>query len=163
MALSPLTLFESHKTGTTFTGLPLGCKAFGDGANSIRIKNWQKKWQKEIDNFSALLVLAGSRTAEVVGISAAGSTSDSRRYTAVADAEFLLKGPIGAKCWPLPPLPAGVSPALISYVASRALGVKPLVLAVGLHQMPPFPHLRLELPSIGPADCLSTGKAMNFE
>jgi len=163
MPLLPLILFESDKSANSFLGLPPGCIAFGAGANLIRVDSWIRIWKQATNNFSSLLVLAGSNTAEVEGISAAGSTSDSRRYTAVADAEFILKGPTGSKCWPLPPLPAGVSPALISYVASCSLGVKPFVLAAGLHQMPPFPHLRLELPSIGPAACLSTGKAMQFE
>ncbi len=109
----------------------------------------------------ALLVLAGSRTAEVEGISAAGASSAARRYTAVADAELLLKGPLGSRSWPLPPLSRGVSPALISYVASNFLGLKPLVLANGLYQVPPFAHICLEPPSLGPAACLSTGKAMD--
>ena len=102
-------------------------------------------------------MLAGSRTAEIEGISAAGATCESRRYTAVADAELLLNGPLTPKYWPLPPLPAGISPALISYVAARLIGVHPLVLAVGLLEAPPFPHLRIELPSLGPASCISTG------
>ncbi len=109
------------------------------------------------------MILAGTNTAEVEGISAAGSTSAARRYTAVADAELLLNGPVRSNRWPLPPLPAGVSPALISYVASRFIDVKPLVLVAGLQQMPPFPHLRLERPSFGPAACLSTGSAMPFK
>ena len=53
------------------------------------------------------LILAGSQTAEIEGISAAGSTAVSRRYTAVADAELLLRGPMSSKkmafasftCW----------------------------------------------------------------
>ncbi len=108
-------------------------------------------------------MLAGSLTAEVDGISAAGSTAAARRYTAIADAELLLNGPFRSRAFPLPPLPAGVSPALISYVAARFMGVSPLVLAVGLHQMPPFPHLCLEPPINGPAACLSSGHAMSLE
>lgn len=128
----------------------------------MRSQNWLESWVKNFQDCAALLVLAGSRTAEVEGISAAGATSDARRYTAIADAELLLNGPLGPNHWPLPPLAAGVSPALISYVASRFVGMNPLVLAVGLHHMPSFPHLRLELPSCGPAACLSTGDAMQF-
>jgi len=129
----------------------------------MRTYRWLEIWMDNLKNFSALLLLAGSRTAEVEGISAAGATSASRRYTAVADAELLLNGPFCSKHWPLPPLPAGVSPALISYATSRLIGTTPLVLAAGLNQMPPFQHLRLESPSLGPANCLSTGKAMEFE
>ena len=129
----------------------------------MRTYRWLKIWMDNLKNFSALLLLAGSRTAEVDGISAAGATSASRRYTAVADAELLLNGPLCSKHWPLPPLPAGVSPALISYATSRLIGATPLVLAAGLNQMPSFQHLRLESASLGPANCLSTGKAMEFE
>jgi len=40
-----------------------------------------------------LLLLAGTDTAAVPGISAAGATPESRRWTAAADAELLLLGP----------------------------------------------------------------------
>ncbi len=141
--------------------LPLGCKAFGIGSSSLKIDNWLRTWGKARRNFNFLLVLAGSRTAEVKGISAAGATAESRRYTAIADAELLLKGPDCKRSWPLPPLAAGVSPALISFVSARWIGIEPLVIAVGLEHRPSFPHLCLELPSFGPANCLSTGKAMD--
>jgi len=147
----------------TFGNLPFGCKAFGAGAFSSKGYRRLKKWSNEFQNCSALLVLAGSDTAQVEGISVAGATPQARRYTAVADAEFLLKGPKGEKNCSLPTLPEGVSPALISHAACSLTGLSPLVLAVGLHQMPLFPHLRLELPSFGPAACLSTGQAMNLE
>jgi uncharacterized protein (TIGR00303 family) len=107
-----------------------------------------------------LLVLAATATAEVEGISAAGASAASRRYTALADAELLLYGPGHRPRWPLPPLPAGVSPALISWVAAQTLGLRPQVAVVGLQQQPPFPHLRLESCDRGPAACLSSGRAM---
>ncbi len=110
-----------------------------------------------------MLVLAGSKTAEVEGISAAGATSESRQYTALADAELLLNGPSIHMNWPLPPLSGGVSPALISYVSSSFLNVKPLVVAIGLSQSPTFPHLAIESPLLGPAECLTSGKAMNMD
>jgi len=143
--------------------LPFGCTVFGSGLSLINTPLWLEEWINDFKNFEALLVIAGSRTAEVKGISSAGSTSVSRRYTALADAQFLLNGPLGPQFPPLPPLPAGVSPALISHVASKIIGIKPLVLAVGLHKMPEFPHLQIELPSLGPAQCLSTGRAMKYE
>ncbi len=143
-------------------GLPKGCKVFGEAASSLKVKKWLESYFLDQNSFSFLLVLAGSCTAEVEGISAAGATSLSRRYTAVADAELLLLGPKSPRQWPLPPLSAGISPALISYVATRFIGLTPNVLAVGLPQPPSFPHLRIELPSLGPASCLSTGKAMDF-
>ncbi len=146
-----------------FKDLPYGCKAFGKGASRKKIERWLRIWSDQTKDFVALLVLAGSRTAEVEGISAAGVTADSRRYTALADAEFLLYGGLRPLRWQLPALEAGISPALISYVASRFLGVSPLVLAVGLSKQPSFPHLRIDLPSFGPANCLSTGHSMEIE
>ena len=126
------------------------------------MESWIKSWRTESRAISFLLILAGSRTAEVEGISAAGATAESRRYTALADAELLLKGPTSARKWQLPQLSAGVSPALISFVALRSVGLDPMVLAVGLQESPNFPHLRCEQPFLGPAQCLSTGKALAF-
>ena len=153
---------SNFKPGSPLRGLPLACKAFGAGASPASQERWLVPWRDGGLGFSLLLVLAGTRTAEVEGISAAGATSAARRFTAVADAELLLKGPDRPRLCSLPPLPAGISPALISYVAARWIGVDPLVAAVGLTLSPPFPHLRLEAPGMGPAACLSTGEAMGL-
>ncbi len=154
----PWTLFELNKD--SFKQLPQGCKAFCAGSSWTSVEGWRSLWEESEEGFSSLLILAGSRTAEIEGISAAGATPFSRRFTALADAELLLKGPGIVRDFPLPPLKAGVSPALISHVAASWLGVLPMVLAVGLSQQPTFPHLQLDLPSLGPAACLSTGNAM---
>ena len=146
--------------GDHYVLLPSGVLAFGDGLREQNVDERVKSWQENITNMAFFLILAGSRTAEIEGISAAGSTPVSRRYTAVADAELLLRGPLFPKRWPLPPLPAGVSPALISYVASRFLQIKPTIISAGLLQSPPFSHVSLESPEIGPARCLSSGNAM---
>ena len=148
--------------GDHYVLLPSGVLAFGDGLREQNVDERVKSWQENITNMAFFLILAGSRTAEIEGISAAGSTPVSRRYTAVADAELLLRGPLFPKRWPLPPLPAGVSPALISYVASRFLKIKPTVISAGLLQSPPFSHVSLEPPEIGPARCLSSGNAMEI-
>ena len=140
--------------------LPSGVLAFGEGLKHQNVDVRVQRWQENITNIAFFLILAGSHTAEIEGISAAGSTALSRRYTAVADAELLLRGPNLPKRWPLPPLPAGVSPALISYVASRFLKIKPKIISAGLLQRPPFTHVSLESPEEGPARCLSSGKAM---
>ena len=111
-----------------------------------------------------LLLLAATETAAVPGISAAGATPASRRGTAAADAELLLAGPGAARPHALPPLPAGVSPALISHVVLRELGwlQRALVLDLGCALAPSVPHLRLPGgESAGPARCLSSGQAMD--
>lgn len=104
-----------------------------------------------------LLVLGATATAAVPGISAAGATPAARQFTAAADAELLLLGPRAQRPHALPPLPAGVSPALISWVALQALALPALVLDAGCAVAPAVPHLRLGLP---PAQCLSSGAAM---
>ena len=96
--------------GDHYVLLPSGVLAFGDGLQKQNVDERVQRWQENIMNTAFFLILAGSQTAEVEGISAAGSTAVSRRYTAVADAELLLRGPKLPKRWPLPPLPAGVSP-----------------------------------------------------
>ena len=146
--------------GDSYLLLPSGVLAFGEGLQEQNVDERVQRWHKNITNMAFFLILAGSKTAEIEGISAAGSTAVSRRYTAVADAELLLRGPKLPKRWPLPPLPAGVSPALISYVASNFLEIKPLIISAGLQQKPPFTHISLESPEIGPSRCLSSGNAM---
>ena len=110
-----------------------------------------------------LLLLAATETAAVPGISAAGATPAARRATAAADAELLLGGPGSARPHALPPLPAGVSPALISHVVLRQLGwlERLLVADLGCAVAPAVPHLRPPaLEASGPAQCLSTGQAL---
>ena len=111
MALLPSIPFDVQP-GTPSRGLPPGCKAFGARASPAAVESWLKPWRDRGSDLSLLLVLAGTRTAEVEGISAAGASSASRRYTAVADAELLLKGVDRPRLWPLPPLPAGMSPEI---------------------------------------------------
>ncbi|MFZ9270678.1 MAG: NaMN--DMB phosphoribosyltransferase [Prochlorococcaceae cyanobacterium] len=110
-----------------------------------------------------LLLLAGTETAAIEGISAAGASAQARRFTAAADAELLLLGPAAPRGHALPPRPAGVSPALIGHVVRRALQLLQLtqVIDLGAPVAPAVPHLRLPAPeSSGPAACLSSGTAM---
>jgi uncharacterized protein (TIGR00303 family) len=110
-----------------------------------------------------LLLLAATATAEVPGISAAGATPQSRRLTAAADAELLLLGPGRHRPHALPPLPAGVSPALISHAGLLELGLlqRTLVVDLGCAVAPAVPHLRLPAGEAGgPAACVSSGAAL---
>ena len=111
-----------------------------------------------------LLLLAATETAAVEGISAAGASPLSRRQTAAADAELLLLGPMAKRAHGLPPLPAGVTPALISHVVLRDLGLlgHTQVVDLGCPVAPTIPHLRLpSLEGSAPARCLSSGMAMD--
>jgi uncharacterized protein (TIGR00303 family) len=110
-----------------------------------------------------LLLLAATATAAVPGISAAGATPEARRATAAADAELLVRGPACPPVHPLPPLPAGVSPALISHVVLAELGLlsRLTVADLGCAVAPGVPHLRLPAgEGAGPAACLSGGRAL---
>ena len=89
---------------------------------------WRERWAAAWPATEVLLLLAATDTAAVPGISAAGATPESRRRTAAADAELLERGPLPPPTHALPPLPAGVTPALISHVVLRELGLSPLSL-----------------------------------
>lgn len=115
------------------------------------------------DRIGVLLLLAATDTAAVPGISAAGATPAARRQTAAADAELLVLGPRAMRPHALPPLPAGVSPALIGHAVLRDLDLlgQLQVVDLGCPVAPAIPHLRLPgQESVGPAACLSTGRAM---
>ncbi|MFM9087222.1 MAG: NaMN--DMB phosphoribosyltransferase, partial [Cyanobium sp.] len=60
-------------------------------------ERWLDGWQEGRASPQVLLLLAATETASVPGISAAGSTPESRRATAAADAELLLMGPRGLR------------------------------------------------------------------
>ena len=128
--------------------------------------SWSIAWRRHWPSCRPLLLLAATATAERPGISAAGATASSRRLTAAADAELLLLGPAATRPHALPPLPAGVSPALIGHGVLRQLGLLPrtLVVDLGCAVAPATPHLRLPPPeAVGPATCLSSGVAMPRE
>ena len=124
---------------------------------------WTQALEQGWRRSRTLLLLAATDTAAVPGISAAGASPQARLGTAAADAELLLLGPGGRRCHALPPLPAGVSPALISHVVLSQLGLleRTRVLDLGCAIAAAVPHLRLPgLESSGPARCLSTGQAL---
>ena len=116
--------------------------------------------KKEIDNLKFFLIIAGTNTSQIEGISAAGIDSESRKITALADAEFLLFGPKKDNLYKLPLLPAGVTPALISNVCANLLGIKSIVIPLGVHEKPYFRHLNIEENTCRPAKCILSGKSM---
>jgi uncharacterized protein (TIGR00303 family) len=133
------------------------------GHEPVEQSSWQSAWRCHWSRCRPLLLLAATATAELAGISAAGATAVSRRLTAAADTELLLLGPGAQRPHALPPLPAGVSPALIGHSVLRQLGLLPrtLVVDLGCAVAPATAHLRLPPPeAVGPAACLSSGAAM---
>ena len=134
-------------------------RLWGDPGQASR---WQAAWCAAADETQVVVLLAATATAAIPGISAAGATPESRRLTAAADAELLVLGPGRQRPHGLPPLPAGVSPALISQVVVDTLGLHPLVVDLGCALAPSVPHLRLPGSlGAGPARCLTSGRAMD--
>ena len=121
--------------------------------------NQGRKWLQKYRGCPPVFVciLGFTATCLIPGISAAGATPTARRYTAIADAEFLLNGPQSQPHYPLPPLEIGVSPAFISRAAIAALNFPVYLLNAGLPLPPAVPTI--DLKGI-PANCLSTGKAL---
>ena len=140
-----------------------GIKLFGTRINQKLIFEKVEILKKDIDNLVFYLVIAGTDTSQIQGISAAGLNSRERRKTALADAEFLLFGPSLIHEYKLPFLEAGVTPALISYVCSKLINANPIVVPIGIKEKPYFSHLLVEDYLVGPAKCLTTGKSMSKE
>ena len=139
----------------------LGIKLFGSKGNQKLFFEKVDALQKEINNFIFYLVIAGTETSQIQGISAAGIDSKARRRTALADAEFLLFGAYKDHKYKLPFLNSGVTPALISYVCRKLISANPIVIPIGMKEKPYFSHLTVENYLVGPAKCLTTGKSMN--
>lgn len=103
------------------------------------------------------LVLGFTETGLIPGISAAGATPADRRTTALADAEWMVNGPQSHPTFPLPPLQAGASPALISRAVITGQDMPLTVFNAGLPQAPTVAHVDL---GGQPAQCLTTGQAL---
>lgn len=104
-------------------------------------------------------ILGFTETALIPGISAAGLTAEDRKYTAIADAEFLYNGPQIQPQYPLPPLTAGASPVLISRAVVEALSLPVYLFNAGLPQPPTVPAIDL---GGRVAKCLSQGCALDL-
>ncbi|MFZ4665065.1 MAG: nicotinate mononucleotide-dependent phosphoribosyltransferase CobT [Prochlorotrichaceae cyanobacterium] len=120
-----------------------------------------EEWIDRYRGCSAHLIctLGFTATGLVPHISAAGKTPNDRRYTALADAEFLFKG-ITARNYryPLPPLSAGISPVLLTRALWEAFQWPLSLVNAGLPETPSVPAIDVQGV---PAQCLSSGKAMS--
>ena len=141
----------------------LGINFFGNESNIKRQLNKIEILKKNIKDFKIFLVIASTNTSQIPGISAAGINAKSRRRTALADAEFLLKGASKDHKYKLPLLNAGVTPALISHVCSKLINIDPVIVPLGIEVKPYFNHLVIEDRDLGPSNCLTTGKSMPKE
>jgi uncharacterized protein (TIGR00303 family) len=102
-------------------------------------------------------VLGFTETGLIPGISAAGKTPEDRKFTAIADAEFLIKGTTAGATYPLPPLISGVSPVFITKALVDALNIPVYLFNSGLPIPPSVSAIDL---GGQPARCLSTGQAL---
>lgn len=116
---------------------------------------WLERYRGRLPLFAC--VLGFTETGLIPGISSAGATPADRRYTAIADAEFLLNGPQPRPRYPLPPLQAGASPVLITRAVVDRWPV--YLLNAGLPEPPTVPAIDL---GGTPAGCLSQGSALKL-
>lgn len=116
---------------------------------------WLERFRGEPPIFAC--VLGFTETGLIPGISAAGATPAVRRITAIADGEFLYFGPRPHPRYGLPPLQAGISPAVLSHALITAQSIPLFLFDAGLPQRPATPII-----SLGgqPAHCLSQGNAL---
>lgn len=119
---------------------------------------WLERYRGRSPVFTC--VLGFTETGLIPGISAAGATPESRRYTCLADAEFLYDGPRSQPKYPLPPLSAGASPVLISRAVVEALNIPVYLFNAGLLQAPSVSAIDL---GGAPARCLTGGDALALE
>ena len=138
-------------------------KYFGSNISESEIHRKINIIRENINKYKFYLILAGTDTSQIEGISAAGIDSKSRKITALADAEFLLYGTIKNFKYKLPLLSAGVTPALISNVCANLLGADLIIIPIGVYQKPYFKHLIVENQKLKPANCLTSGKTMTKE
>lgn len=119
---------------------------------------WLKQYQGYCPIFAC--ILGFTETCLIPGISAAGATPEARRYTALADAEFLINGPSSSPIYALPPLTVGVSPVYISRAVIQSLNIPVYLFNAGLLAPTSVPSIDLEGTA---AQCLSSGNALPLD
>jgi uncharacterized protein (TIGR00303 family) len=123
-----------------------------------KAKAWLKTYRGKRPVFAC--VLGFTETGLIPNISAAGATPEDRKYTAIADAEFLATGK--NINFPLPPLIAGASPVVISRAVVAAQELPLFIFDAGLAIAPTVETKAISLGGL-PAKCVSTGKAIPLE
>lgn len=127
-------------------------------------RTWITRYRGVKPSFAC--VLGFTATGLIPNISAAGTTPTARRYTAVADGEFLASGhghttnretTDNNKTPSLPPLAAGVSPAFITKAILTQQQIPLHLLSTGLPNALNAPHIAL--PHVM-AKAVHTGQAM---
>ncbi len=117
--------------------------------------DWLARYRRKQPVFAC--ILSFTETGLIPGISAAGMTPHARQYTALADAEFLFSG--AAARYPLPPLAAGISPAVITRAVLTHQQIPLHLLSTGLPDSLTVPHIALPTVLARP---VQTGQAMTL-
>ncbi|MBW4464122.1 MAG: TIGR00303 family protein [Pegethrix bostrychoides GSE-TBD4-15B] len=128
-----------------------------DSAQFRLAQGWLARFDGLLPLFAC--VLGFTETGLIPGISAAGATPDDRRYTALADAEFLGRGVSAQPTYPLPPLQAGASPVLITRAVLSAQQIPLALFNAGLPISPSVSAIDL---GGSPARCLSRANALDL-
>ncbi len=123
-----------------------------------KASHWLAKYRAKKPVFAC--ILGFTDTGLITGISAAGSTPEDRKYTAIADAEYLIEGQKPNPKYPLPPLTHGASPVLISRAVVKSLSIPVYLFNAGLPLPPAVPYLNL---NGKPANCLTSGQALPLD
>jgi uncharacterized protein (TIGR00303 family) len=121
-------------------------------------QGWLQQFRAKAPLF--VCVLGFTETGLIPGISAAGATPADRQYTALADAEFLLRGAQSHPKYALPPLQAGASPVLITRAVVTAQQIPVYLFNAGLPHPPSVPTIDLGGMA---ASCLSLANALPLE
>lgn len=121
-------------------------------------QDWLRRYRGCYPAFAC--ILGFTETGLIPGISAAGATPEDRKYTAIADAEFLINGVVSKPNFPLPPLTEGASPVLISRAAIEACQIPVYLFNAGLLIPPVVPSI--DLKGV-PANCVTSGKALPLD
>ncbi|RZM75068.1 nicotinate mononucleotide-dependent phosphoribosyltransferase CobT [Leptolyngbya iicbica] len=122
---------------------------------TVQGQRWLRRYRGHRPRLAC--VLGFTETGLLPGISAAGATPDDRRFTAIADAEFLWQGLKEPSQYPLPPLVEGVSPVLIARAIVATQLIPVMIFNAGLPLAPSVPHIDLQGQ---PAACVSSGQAL---
>ena len=123
-------------------------------------QNWLARHRGKKPLFAC--ILSFTETALIPQISAAGTSPRARRYTALADGEYLYQGTAQNpkdRRYPLPVLPAGISPAVLTRAMLSHCKIPLCLLSTGLPAALTVPHI--SLPTVL-ARALSTGAAMTL-
>lgn len=126
--------------------------------NQDQGQQWLTKYSGCVPIFTC--TLGFTDTGLIEGISTAGATPEDRKITALADAEFLVKGISPQYTYPLPSLDVGVSPTFISRAVVEKFNLPLYVFNAGLRQNPTVITVNLQGK---PARCVSTGKALDID